>query len=102
MANTPEFESLDAVISDDEGTLQGVLKRITNVTFRLISSMGGLFGPDSSHTDPIVYDDTTAPFTGWTRDMSFDEQDDQTSTVYLTCDEPLPMEIAAIMMELED
>ena len=102
LANTPEFETLDAVTQDNEGTLQGILKRITNVTMRLVNSMGGLFGPDSTVTDPILYDDETEPYTGWTKDLSFDEGDDQTSTVYITCDEPLPLEIAAIMIELED
>jgi hypothetical protein len=106
LANTPEFETLDVVVSDNavvsKGPLQGVLKRIENVTLRLISSMGGRFGPDSATTDPINYRTTTEPFTGWTRDMSFDEDFDETSTVYITCDEPLPMEIAAIMIDLED
>ena len=102
LAYTPELETLDPVTQDDEGTLQGVLKRITNVTLRLVSSMGGLFGTDSSTTDPIPYDDETEPYTGWTKDLSFDGDYDQTSTVYITCDEPLPLEVAAIMMELED
>ena len=102
LANTPEFETLDAVTQDDKGTLQGILKRITNVTVRLVNSMGGVFGPDSSTTDPIPYDDTTTPYTGWTKDLSFDEGDDVISTVYITCDEPLPLEIAAINIDLED
>jgi hypothetical protein len=102
LGNTPEFESLDAVTEDKEGTLQGVLKRITNITIRLVSSMGGQFGPDSSTTDDIPYDDETTPYTGWTKDLSFDEDFDQTSTVYMTSDEPLPLEIAAILIELED
>ena len=102
LANTPEFETLDVVTQDDDGTLQGILKRITNVSIRLINSMGGLFGPDSSTTDSIDYRDETALFTGWVKDLSFDEQDDVTSTVYITCDEPLPLEIAAINIDLED
>ena len=102
LANTPEFETLDVVAQDDDGTLQGILKRITNVSIRLINSMGGLFGPDSSTTDSIDYRDETALFTGWVKDLSFDEQDDVTSTVYITCDEPLPLEIAAINIDLED
>ena len=102
LANTPEFETLDVVAQDNDGTLQGILKRITNVSIRLINSMGGLFGPDSSVTDSIDYRDETALFTGWVKDLSFDEQDDVTSTVYITCDEPLPLEIAAINIDLED
>jgi hypothetical protein len=102
LLNTPEFETLDAVTQDDDGTLQGILKRITNVSIRLVTSQGGLYGPDSSTTDSIPYRDTTTPFTGWTDDLSFDEQDDLTATVYLTCDEPLPFEIAAILIDLED
>ena len=102
LANTPEFETLDVVTQDDNGTLQGILKRITNVSIRLINSMGGLFGPSSSVTDSIDYRDETVLFTGWVKDLSFDEQDDVTSTVYITCDEPLPLEIAAINIDLED
>ncbi|OEU68389.1 MAG: hypothetical protein BBJ57_02165 [Desulfobacterales bacterium PC51MH44] len=102
LVQTPELETLDAVTQDDEGTLQGVLKRITNVTMRLVSSAGGQFGPDSSATDDIPYDDSTTPYTGWTDDLSFDEGFDKTSTVYITSDEPLPLEIAAIMIDLED
>ena len=102
LANTPEFETLDVVAQDNDGTLQGILKRITNVSIRLINSMGGLFGPGSSVTDSIDYRDETALFTGWIKDLSFDEQDDVTSTVYITCDEPLPLEIAAINIDLED
>ena len=102
LAYTPEFETLEAVAQNDKGSLQGVIKRITNVSFSLINSMGGVFGPDSSTTDPIPYDDETALFTGWTRDLSFDEGFDNTSTVYIKCDEPLPMEIAAILIDLEE
>ena len=102
LAYTPEFETLEAVAQNNDGSLQGVIKRITNVSFSLINSMGGVFGPDSSTTDPIPYDDETALFTGWTRDLSFDEGFDNTSTVYIKCDEPLPMEIAAILIDLEE
>ena len=102
LAYTPEFETLDVVGQDDKGVLQGVIKRITNITISLIDSMGGVFGPSSSATDPIPYDNETEPFTGWTDDLSFDEGFDNTSTVYIKCDEPLPMEIAAILIDLED
>ena len=100
--STPELETLDVVSEDNEGPLQGVIKRITNISISLINSMGGLFGPDSSTTDSIHYRDETTLFTGWTKDMEFDEQDDVTSTVYITSDEPLPLEIAAISIDLED
>ena len=73
LSNTPVLETLDAVTEDKEGTLQGVIKRVENITIRLISSMGGQFGPNSSATDDIPYRDTTVPFTGWTKDLSFDE-----------------------------
>jgi len=96
---TPEMETLDAVISDREGPLQGVIKRIANTSIFLVNSMGGLFGSDSSHTDSIDYDDTTEPFTGWTRDMPFNEGSDNEATVYIQCNEPLPMEIGAILIE---
>jgi len=102
LAYTPEFETLDVVSSDDEGPLQGTVKRITNVYLRLISSMGGVFGPSSSVTDPITYRVTTAPFTGWLKDLEFNEDFDNTSTVYIQCDEPLPFESAAINIDLED
>jgi hypothetical protein len=102
LAYTPVLETLDAVMKDDEGTLQGVIKRITNITMRLIDSQGGQFGPNSSITDDIPYDSTTSPYTGWTDDLSFDEGFDEISTVYITSDEPLPFGVAAIQIDLED
>jgi hypothetical protein len=102
LAYTPELETLDVVATDDDGPVQGEIKRIKNVSISLVDSMGGQFGPDSSNTDDIPYDDETALFTGWTRDLSFDEGFDDTSTVYITSDEPLPLEVAAISIDLED
>ena len=97
-----ELETLDLVSQDDKGTLQGVIGRVTNVAIRLINSLGGIFGPSSSTTDAIPYDDSTTEFTGWTRDLTFDEGYDETKTVYIKCNEPLPFEVAAILFDLED
>lgn len=103
LANTPELETLD--VSYDEyksGPLHGLPKRITNISVFLINSLGGLFGADSSHTNPIPYDDDTELFTGWTDDLPFPEGSDKDSTAYFKCDEPLPLEIGAINFDLED
>jgi Concanavalin A-like lectin/glucanases superfamily len=102
LSYTPEFETLDVVHEDKEGTLQGEVGRIANIIIFLVNSMGGKFGPDSSTTESIPYDDTTTPFTGWTNDLAFNEGSDKEKTVYITCDEPLPMEIAAINIDLEN
>jgi len=102
LAYTSELETLEAVVQDQDGTLQGIMKRITNVSLSLVESVGGLYGPDSSRTDDIPYDDETAPFTGWTRDLSYDEGFSEASTVYVGTSEPLPLTVAAISIDLED
>jgi hypothetical protein len=102
LANTPELETLDYPLETEEGSEAGYPKRITNIILHLINSQGGLYGPDSSTTDPIQYDDTASLYTGWTIDLSFDEGSDKTATVYVTCDEPLPLEISSILIDTED
>ena len=102
LANTPELETLDIYREDEVGPVVGYEQRITNVKFSLVDSMGGQYGPDSSTTQDIEYRDETEPFTGWTEDMGFNEGFDNTSTVYVTSNEPLPLQVAAISIDLEE
>ena len=92
---------LDVVVEDKLGTLQGGIKRVTNVIFYLIESQGGEFGPDSNTLDDIPYYDTDL-FTGWTDDLSFDAGFDRETNIYINHSGLLPFEIAAITVELED
>ena len=97
----PELETLEAATEDREGPLQGYSKQITNIIIQLVNSQGGLYGPDSSTTDPIEYKNTTLLYTGWTEDQSFDEGSDASATVYIKCDKPLPLQVAAILIDID-
>lgn len=102
LAYTPEFEPLDVVNEDEDGPMQGMVKRITNISLYLIDSQGGIFGPSDSETDSIPYDDTTVLYTGWTNDLPFEGESEKEPIIHIECDEPLPLEIGAISIELED
>jgi len=97
-----DIETLDPVIEDDNGVAVGVYKRVTSVALRLLDTIEGDYGPDADNLTAIPESDGTTEYSGWTSDLSFDEGDDNESTVFLRQDEPLPFTILAINHEFEE
>lgn len=102
---TSTVETLPIAEANATAFLQGKQKNVHQVLFRLLSSLGGQAGPDSSHLDTLDYQRFgmtmgAAPdlFTG---DMPFDPRSGwgKDGTVYLTNTTPQPMTVLAIIRD---
>jgi hypothetical protein len=96
-----DVETLEPVLERHEAMGQSTVKHINNVTLRLYRSLNGQVGPDSSNLRTIPYDDTSDYYTGDTRDIAIKGGYDQTGTVYIRKNEPLPLTVSAIILDVE-
>ena len=97
-----DIETLEMPTEDELGATVGLVKRITNVAINLKDTAGGQYGPDSSTLADIPDTTDTALYNGWTSDLEFNEGYDETATVYIRQDEPLPLEVLALNIEYDD
>lgn len=90
----------------EEGTAQGRRKRIDRVTGRFYRSLGCRVGPDEDHLVPLLFREADAemgvatdPFTG-DIEVPFPGDFDTTGDLLIVQDEPLPLNLVAIMPRL--
>jgi hypothetical protein len=90
----------------DDGTAQGKAKRDFEVTLRLINTLGGKVGPDTSNLDEIIFRTGTDPMDSSPPLFTGDKQiklrggwETTGQMVYLN-DEPLPVHITALITRI--
>lgn len=88
-----------------DGTAQGKVKRITNVKYRLLHTVGGKVGPDENNLDEINFrstgddmDEPVAPATGdFSSGTGWPNGSDTDGYAMFVHDQPLPATLLAIM-----
>tara|TARA_R100000322_G_scaffold141989_1_gene97817 strand:- start:801 stop:3551 length:2751 start_codon:yes stop_codon:yes gene_type:complete len=90
----------------DDGTAQGKTKRDFEVTLRLIDTLGGKVGPDTSNLDEIIFrtgsdpmDSSPPLFTG-DKKVNIRGGWDAAGQMVYTNDEPLPAHITALITRI--
>jgi len=90
----------------DDGTAQGKTKRDFEVTLRLIDTLGGKVGPNTSNLDEIIFrtgsdpmDSSPPLFTG-DKKVNIRGGWDTTGQMVYTNDEPLPAHITALITRI--
>ena len=90
----------------EDGTAQGKTKRVFNVVARFRDTLGAKVGPDAANLDEINFRSGTDPmdrspplFTG-DKELKFRGGWDKKGQVLIRQDQPLPMHLAAIIMQL--
>lgn len=86
------------------GTAQGKIKRISNVVFRLLDTLGGKAGRDGQDLDDIMFrssadpmDGPPAPLTGDTDEINWPDGYEREGRITIVQQQPLPMTVVAIM-----
>ena len=101
-----DFETLRVETGAATDTAQGKLTRMHRVIFRLLNTLGGFVGPDTSNLDEITFReggdpmDTAVPlFTG---DIEFEWDGEYSSDnhIFYRQTQPLPVTIQAVMPQL--
>lgn len=92
------------LVTRESLTSQGKRARLTHVTIRLDSTVGGKFGPDAETLEPIQYrdpadlmDDSPPLFTGDTEPLETTNDWDRTRKVYVRQGRPYPMTMVALI-----
>jgi hypothetical protein len=90
-----------------DGTAQGKLKRVTDVTARLYRTVGLLVGPDADTLDRVPFrssadamDAPVALFTGNKR-LPFPSGAEREARIYLRQNQPLPFTVLAIITRVK-
>ena len=100
------FKSVPLEAGAAEGTAQGKIKRIDQLTLRLYQTMGGKVGPDLDNLEALLYrepgDDMDAALPLFTGDRQIDFPGDYETAgqLYVVQDEPLPLTICALIPRL--
>lgn len=104
--NTAHVETMRFEAGAADGTAQGKIKRIPDVTVRFYDTVGALAGPDEDHLDRIEFrtgstlmGSTPAVFTGDKR-ITWPSGFETEGRVYVKQDQPLPMTVVAIMPQV--
>ena len=64
LSYTSTYRSNNIDVPTQDGTAQAKTKRITDVTFRVVDSIGGTAGPDATNQDTLADMDVTTLYTG--------------------------------------
>lgn len=90
----------------EDGTAQGKTKRVFNVIARFRDTLGAKVGPDSANLDEINFRSGTDPmdtspplFTG-DKELKFRGGWNKKGQVLIRQDQPLPMHLAAVIMQI--
>lgn len=106
LANTWAIKTLEIESGAKDGTAQGKTKRIHNIVLKLLNTLGVSYGPDSTTTDALkfenyeAYDETVGLFSGNTNAELFPDGYNQEGQIYLTDDGVFPATIIAIIPQL--
>jgi len=103
-----DLESLWPVVQDEQGIAMGVAQRIAQLNLLLYKSSGGSYGPDSSNLVAIDYNDgdwdegsSGTYYSGKTAELSVDGGYEGDPTPFIRQNEPLPLTVLAMIMEVE-
>jgi hypothetical protein len=100
------LETLNLNTDTQSGTMQGKMARIVRVVTRLHNTVGGEYGRDASHLSPYPNRPVEASHEAAVNPISKDVATqfrgdyDDTPTIYIKQDMPLPMTILGIMPEV--
>lgn len=90
-----------------DGTAQGKIKRINDLTIRFLDTLGGMVGPDEDNLDTINFrmgsDPMNAPppaFTGDQDRIAFNSGYELNGHIWYVNDQPLPATVVAFMPKL--
>ncbi len=102
-----ELSPMQPEVPQKDGVSQGRIKRISRAWVRLYHSMGLKVGPDADHLREALFRkgsdafDTAVPLFTGDRVVEFDAGFSSRASVLLRQDEPLPMTVLALVMQLE-
>ncbi len=106
LAQQCKMKTLRPEAGGDDGTAQGKTKRDFEVTLRLIDTLGGQIGPDTSNLDEIIFrtgsdpmDSSPPLFTGDKKVNIRGGWDTDGQMLYIN-DEPLPVHITALVTRI--
>jgi len=104
---SPELKLMRIEAGGDYGTAQGKKKRIRKVIIRVYKSLNCKVGPDEDHLTTVLFREGDAPmdsppelFSG-DKVVSFDGPWERAGDIYITSDTPTPLNILAVMPEVE-
>lgn len=102
-----DIETLKKEIPLPNGTMQGIIYKINQVSLRFLNSVGGYIGTDENNLEPINQRDeslsSTTPtplFTGFDN-YTVPQNDDQHPTIFFRQLDPMPVTIMSITSVIE-
>lgn len=104
--NTWAIQTLEANVGARDGTSQSKTKRIHNLSFKLLDTLGVKYGPNSTTLDEYIfsnyetYDETPVLFSGNTEMLPFNAGYEQEGQIYITNDGVFPVTILSLTYQL--
>lgn len=103
-----DLETLNIDVPLSTGTIQGMVKKITEVTVRFHKTFGGWIGPDEDHlkemkfwtSPPYLAGEPVPLFTG-DKKMSMTGGYNENGRVFIRQQDPLPMTVLGVISEVE-
>ena len=105
-AYTATVESEDLEAGAQAGTAQSRAKRISQIYLRVLNSLGGSAGPDTSNQKTLLYRrpsdpmGTSAPLTSGFIELDFPGGWERFARVRVEHDEPLPFHLTSMVVEI--
>lgn len=95
---TTDIQTMKLGIGSPIQSVQGLLKRVNKVTARLYKSMYAKVGPDASNLDTLI-----AAYTAGAQDTEIRILQGRSTdgVVYIRCDEPMPLTVLALILDVE-
>lgn len=106
LSNPWAITTLEANTGSADGSAQGKTKRIHNVVFKLLNTLGLSYGPNATTTDDLKFenyesfDETVALFSGNTNPELFPDGYNQEGQIHVTHDGVFPATILALIYQL--
>jgi len=101
-----DLETMRIEAGSADGSAQGKIKRISQLTLRFFDTLGAKYGPSEDKLDIIKFRNTADPmdsaaprFSG-DKDVPFNHGYDMEGRAFIRQDQPLPMTILAIMSKV--
>lgn len=101
---TAQLTTMRVEAGGNQGTAQGKIKRISEVVFRLLDTLGGRAGRDGSDLDEIMFRSSADPMdappalvTGDTEPVYWPDGYETEGRITIVQDQPLPMTVVGIM-----
>ncbi len=103
LAYTSDLETQSVITNSQNGTNQGVMKQIVDLTMRFYQTLGGQFGYDSDNLENIQQTRLSVTTTPVTSDISEIPQNnvETPAKTFLRQADPLPMTVIALIQHVE-